>query len=131
MAKIAAHEFITLDGVFSDPSWTAPYGFPDEMADAIAALTSSSSGILLGRTTFEMFAPAWSNRTAEDDPAPFAGFYNRGLTLYETAEPFAGLAVVRFKVKSRRLLHTLQCACRRPIVPGRRVREAEQSQRDP
>jgi dihydrofolate reductase len=30
------------------------------------------SGILLGRATFEMFAPAWSTRTAEDDPgAPF------------------------------------------------------------
>jgi dihydrofolate reductase len=27
---------------------------------------------LLGRNTFEMFAPAWSSRTAEDDPgAPF------------------------------------------------------------
>jgi dihydrofolate reductase len=29
-------------------------------------------GILLGRTTYEMFEPAWSQRTAEDDPgAPF------------------------------------------------------------
>jgi dihydrofolate reductase len=72
MGKIAAHEFITLDGVYSDPSWTAPYGFPDAMADAIGTLTESSSGILLGRTTFEMFAPAWSTRTADDDPgAPF------------------------------------------------------------
>jgi dihydrofolate reductase len=35
-------------------------------------LTGSASGILLGRTTFEMFAPAWSTRTVEDDPgAPF------------------------------------------------------------
>src|SRR5262249_4088186 len=31
-----------------------------------------SGGILLGRTTYEMFEPAWSTRTAEDDPgAPF------------------------------------------------------------
>ena len=29
-------------------------------------------GILLGRTTYEMFEPAWSERTVEDDPgAPF------------------------------------------------------------
>jgi dihydrofolate reductase len=32
----------------------------------------SSRAILLGRRTFEEFAPAWSTRTAEDDPgAPF------------------------------------------------------------
>src|SRR5262249_2847559 len=30
------------------------------------------SAILLGRTTYEMFEPAWSSRTEEDDPgAPF------------------------------------------------------------
>jgi dihydrofolate reductase len=32
----------------------------------------SSDGILLGRTTYEMFEPTWSKRTAEEDPgAPF------------------------------------------------------------
>jgi dihydrofolate reductase len=32
----------------------------------------SAKAILLGRRTFEMFAPAWSTRTAEEDPgAPF------------------------------------------------------------
>ena len=52
--------------------WTMDYGFPDELSAAIGELTSSSTGILLGRTTFEMFAPAWSIRTVEDDPgAPF------------------------------------------------------------
>ena len=31
-----------------------------------------SAALLLGRTTYEMFAPSWSARTAEDDPgAPF------------------------------------------------------------
>ena len=35
-------------------------------------MTERSRGILLGRNTFEMFAQAWPNRTAEDDPgAPF------------------------------------------------------------
>jgi dihydrofolate reductase len=72
MGTIAAHEFISLDGVFEDPSWT--FGFtPDpRMFEAIGALTQRSTAILLGRRTFEMFAPAWSGRTAEDDPgAPF------------------------------------------------------------
>ena len=32
----------------------------------------SSEALLLGRRTYEMFAPAWSARTVEDDPgAPF------------------------------------------------------------
>jgi dihydrofolate reductase len=35
-------------------------------------VTERSRGILLGRTTYEMFEPAWSTRTVEDDPgAPF------------------------------------------------------------
>jgi dihydrofolate reductase len=35
-------------------------------------VTARCGGILLGRTTYEMFEPAWSTRTAEDDPgAPF------------------------------------------------------------
>jgi dihydrofolate reductase len=42
------------------------------MGRAIAELTGASAAILLGRATFQMFAPAWSGRTAEDDPgAPF------------------------------------------------------------
>jgi len=72
MGTIAAHEFVSLDGVFEDPSWTAAYDFTDGMAQAIGGLTEASSAILLGRITWEMFAPAWSVRTVEDDPgAPF------------------------------------------------------------
>ncbi len=41
-------------------------------ARTLAAIMGSCKAILLGRNTFEMFAPAWSARTAEDDPgAPF------------------------------------------------------------
>jgi hypothetical protein len=29
----------------------------------------SSTAILLGRRTYQEFAPAWSAKTAEDDPA--------------------------------------------------------------
>jgi dihydrofolate reductase len=72
MGKIAAHEFISLDGVFEDPRWTFDFIPDPKMFDAIGALTRQSAAILLGRRTYEMFAPAWSNRTAEDDPgAPF------------------------------------------------------------
>jgi dihydrofolate reductase len=72
MSSIRVHEFISLDGVFEDPSWTGPYGFTEGMGDTIGALTATSDTILLGRTTWEMFWPAWSVRTAEEDPgAPF------------------------------------------------------------
>lgn len=72
MSKIHVHEFVSLDGVFESPSWTAPYGFTDAMGQALGAITAASSAILLGRTTFEMFAPAWRDRTPEDDRgAPF------------------------------------------------------------
>ncbi|WP_270886133.1 dihydrofolate reductase family protein [Pedococcus sp. 5OH_020] len=72
MGTIAVHEFVSLDGVFEDPSWTFDYGFDPEMGETLAAVTQASTAILLGRTTFEMFAPAWSTRTVADDPgAPF------------------------------------------------------------
>ena len=72
MGAIKVHEFTTVDGVVDAPMWTRDYGFPDDLSSTIGALTGSASGILLGRTTFEMFAPAWSTRTVEEDPgAPF------------------------------------------------------------
>lgn len=72
MGSIAVHEFISLDGVFEDPSWTFEHGFTDTMGEVMGAITGASKAILLGRRTYEMFAPAWSTRTVEDDPgAPF------------------------------------------------------------
>ena len=72
MATIRVHEFTTLDGVIDTPSWSFDYGFDPGMGQAIAAAMSGCEGILLGRRTYEMFEPAWSTRTAEDDPgAPF------------------------------------------------------------
>jgi dihydrofolate reductase len=72
MGTIAVHEFISLDGVFEDPRWTFEFGFDPAMGGALAAITRPARAILLGRTTFEAFAPAWSQRTADDDPgAPF------------------------------------------------------------
>ncbi len=72
MGEIHVHEFMSLDGVIDTPTWTFDYGFDPQMGEAIAAFAGSSQGILLGRTTYEMFEPAWSKRTVEDDPgAPF------------------------------------------------------------
>ena len=72
MGTIAVHEFISLDGIIEDPTWTVDFGFDPRMGDAIGAVTGGCEAILLGRRTYEMFEPAWSSRTAADDPgAPF------------------------------------------------------------
>jgi dihydrofolate reductase len=72
VGEIHVHEFMTLDGVIDEPRWTFDYGFHPKMEEVLGAITGRSRGILLGRKTYEMFEPAWSTRTVEEDPgAPF------------------------------------------------------------
>jgi|SRR5579884_459288 len=72
MGGIVVHEFSTLDGVIDNPAWSMEYGFDPKMGAAIAQIMQGSKAILMGRNTYELFAPTWSTRTAEDDPgAPF------------------------------------------------------------
>jgi dihydrofolate reductase len=72
MGQIHVHEFISFDGVIDAPTWTFDYGFDPKMGEALGAVTNRCRGILLGRKTYEMFEPAWSTRTVEEDPgAPF------------------------------------------------------------
>ena len=72
MGRIVVHEFITLDGVIDNPAWTRDYGFDPKMGGAIGRIMQPSKALLLGRNTYELFAPSWSTRTAAEDPgAPF------------------------------------------------------------
>ena len=72
MGAIHVHELMSLDGVIDAPTWTFDYGIDPKMGEVLGEVCGRCSGILLGRTTYEMFEPAWSTRTAEDDPgAPF------------------------------------------------------------
>jgi len=72
MGSIRVHEFMSLDGAIEAPTCTAAYGFDPRMGEALASAMAGCDAILLGRKTFEMFEPAWSVRTVEDDPgAPF------------------------------------------------------------
>jgi dihydrofolate reductase len=72
MGMIWVHEFMSLDGVIDNPSWTFDFGFDPRMGQAIAAVMGGCQAILLGRRTYDMFEPAWSKRTAAEDPgAPF------------------------------------------------------------
>ena len=71
MGDIAVHEFTTLDGVIDTPTWTFDFGFDPQMGTAIAEIMDTGQlqgAVLLGRRTFEMFAPGWSGRTAAEDP---------------------------------------------------------------
>jgi dihydrofolate reductase len=72
MGEIHIHEFMSLDGVIDAPTWTADFGFTPRMVELIGGVMGDATALLLGRTTYQMFEPAWSTRTVEDDPgAPF------------------------------------------------------------
>jgi dihydrofolate reductase len=72
MGTIRAHEFTSLDGVIDAPDWTLDFGFHPAMGQDIGNLMASCDAILLGRNTYQMFEPAWSARSADEDPgAPF------------------------------------------------------------
>jgi dihydrofolate reductase len=58
--------------VIDNPAWSIEYGFDPKMGAAIGRIMQPCTALLLGRNTYEMFAPAWSTRTAAEDPgAPF------------------------------------------------------------
>ena len=95
MGKIRVHEFTTLDGSVGVPMWTMDFPFTPEQVTETGALTDRASGILLGRTTYEMFGPAWSQRTVEDDPgAPFFNDTRKYVVSSTLTEPSWGPATV-------------------------------------
>ena len=74
MRKIVSSLFISLDGVVESPDQWTPAYWSDELGEAIGGLMGSSDAMLLGRITYEEFAPAWSSREMADDPG--ADFMN-------------------------------------------------------
>jgi dihydrofolate reductase len=71
MRKVVAAFFVSLDGVVEAPqNWHFPYHSEDQRA-AVAAQLESSDALLLGRLTYEEFAPVWP--TSQDE---LAGHYN-------------------------------------------------------
>jgi hypothetical protein len=45
VGEIKVREFIALDGVFEDPSWTFEFGFDPDMGAAISAITGTRQAI--------------------------------------------------------------------------------------
>jgi dihydrofolate reductase len=95
MSKITVHEFTTVDGSVGTPMWTVDYPWTDVQTEETAALTADAGAILLGRRTYEMFAPAWSQRTVEDDPgAPFFNDTHKYVVSSTLSDPSWGPATV-------------------------------------
>lgn len=66
--RIVVTEFMTLDGVVENPTWSFPY-WNDEIRDFKAHETRPGTELLLGRTTYEQFAQAWPQ--AKDEGAAY------------------------------------------------------------
>ncbi len=65
MRKITAGLFISADGVVESPEqWHFKY-FDDELGAAVGALLGASDTVLMGRTTYDVFAGAWPARELE------------------------------------------------------------------
>jgi dihydrofolate reductase len=58
MRKVIASEFVSLDGVMEDPSWTFQYASEEQERFKFDELAASDA-LLLGRTTYEGFAASW------------------------------------------------------------------------
>jgi len=64
MRKVIASEFVSLDGVMEDPSWT--FRYPSEEQDKFKFdELSAVDALLLGRVTYEGFAAAWPHMTEQ------------------------------------------------------------------
>jgi dihydrofolate reductase len=58
MRKLVVTEFMSLDGVMEEPTWTFPY-WNEEIAKFKGEESSASDALLLGRVTYQGFAAAW------------------------------------------------------------------------
>ena len=61
MRKLIVSSLVSLDGVYGDPqSWAGDY-FDEQAATESLAVLLESDAMLMGRNTYEYFAPAWSS----------------------------------------------------------------------
>jgi dihydrofolate reductase len=58
--RVVVSEFVSLDGVMEDPSWTFQFGSEEQEKFKFDELAASDA-LLLGRVTYEGFAAAWPN----------------------------------------------------------------------
>jgi dihydrofolate reductase len=71
MRKIVSGLFMALDGVVEAPNIWQEH-FDEDMGEAMMAQLNSQDAVLLGRVTYEEWAPYWPTSTDE----PFASYIN-------------------------------------------------------
>jgi dihydrofolate reductase len=63
MRKLIVSSLVSLDGIHGDPqSWAGGY-FDEQAAGESLSVLLDSDAMLMGRNTYEYFAPAWSTPT--------------------------------------------------------------------
>lgn len=72
MRKLAASLFVSLDGVTEAPNTWQFDAFDDDMGAAMGAAIGETDTALLGRVTYQDWAPYWPSSSDE----PFASFIN-------------------------------------------------------
>jgi dihydrofolate reductase len=71
MRKLIVSSLVSLDGVYGDPqSWAGDYFDEQAVAESLAVLLESDA-MLMGRRTYEYFAPVWSGASG-----PYLGRIN-------------------------------------------------------
>jgi dihydrofolate reductase len=107
MGVLAVDLFITLDGVYQAPGrpdedtsggfefggWQAPY-FDDESGAVIGAGIDRLDALLLGRTTYDIFANYWPNQADHPIAAKFNAVPKFVASRTLTAAAWAGTTVV-------------------------------------
>jgi dihydrofolate reductase len=71
MRKVVLYSLLSVDGVAESPDRYV-HDFDDRMLDNLAQVIATQDAVLLGRTTYDEWAPYWP--TADDEP--FASFIN-------------------------------------------------------
>ena len=66
MRKVVVTEFVSLDGVVEDPSWTFRFASEEQENFKFDEL-SAVDALLLGRETYEGFAAAWPNMMEQNE----------------------------------------------------------------
>ena len=65
MRRVVLAEYVSLDGVMEEPSWTAPF-WNDELGKYQHDQLFRSDALLLGRVTYQGFAASWPSMEATE-----------------------------------------------------------------
>lgn len=87
MRKVVSGLFLSLDGVAESPDQFLA-GWDDEMDQAGVDLIADQDAVVLGRRTYDEWAPFWP----ESDIEPFASFINRTPKHVATSSPLGDWA---------------------------------------